>query len=88
MPRNSQIAGTCDSRFTPWSPSAMLKTRSGFAARSRSGNSGDASRRMTSPYAASALAMASIVCGGIPFGVEIIGRGRGAVGGISRRRLQ
>src|ERR1051326_2804354 len=55
------MAGMCDSRFTPSSPSAMLKTMSGLAARRRSGKSGAASRRTTSPYVASALAIASIV---------------------------
>ena len=37
MPKNSQIAGTCASRFGPRSPSAMLKTMSGRSARRRCG---------------------------------------------------
>src|SRR3954468_23176619 len=61
IPKNSQIAGTWASRFTPVRPSAMLKTMSGREARSRAGKSSSASRRMTLPQAESALATASRV---------------------------
>src|SRR3989440_3589800 len=63
MFRYSQIAGTSASRLWPWSPSAMLKTRSGRARTRFCGKNWSASSRMTLPKRPRACSTAAMVDG-------------------------
>src|SRR2546425_3075354 len=63
MLKYSQIAGTRDSRFWPCSPSAMLKTRSGWARASFWGKNSSASSRVTLPKRPRASSTAAMVDG-------------------------